>query len=98
VEFDVPAIGVAKSLLYGTAQEPERRRGAWAPILDGRQVIGAAVRTRDGVRPVYVSIGHRVSLPTAVRWVLRLARSRIPEPTRRADRISRSLEANAVHL
>jgi len=85
-----PAIGVAKSRLLGVHDEPDEVRGAWAPLMDGGETIGAVLRTRPGVRPVYVSIGHRVSLPTAIDYVLRCTtRYRLPETTRAADRLSR---------
>jgi deoxyribonuclease V len=63
--------------------------------MDGGEVIAEVVRTRDGVRPVYVSVGHRSDLPTARAWVLRLARgARLPEPTRAARReVNRMREA-----
>jgi deoxyribonuclease V len=58
----------------------------WAPMLDGEETIGAALRTRDGVKPVYVSQGHRVSLETAIRLTLSVVDgTRIPRPTRDAD-------------
>lgn len=80
-----PTIGVAKAILVGPASEPGSRRGAWARIPGG-----AALRTREGVRPVYVSAGHRVSLPTAIRLTLAVGGGyRIPEPTRRADRLTK---------
>lgn len=83
--LDRPAIGTAKSILVGPPGEPGPRRGAWASV-DG----GVALRTRDGVRPVYVSIGHRVSLRTAIRLTLAVGGGyRIPEPTRRADRLTK---------
>jgi deoxyribonuclease V len=83
--LDVPTIGCAKSKLIGRHLEPGPLRGAHRRVVDGGEVIGEAVRTRDGVRPVYVSIGHRVSLETARRWILRLAdRTRLPEPIRAA--------------
>lgn len=85
VLFDVPTIGCAKSPLCGEWREPGHRRGSHRRILDGEEVIGEVVRTRDGVKPVFVSTGHRVSIPTARRWVLRLApRYRLPETTRAA--------------
>jgi deoxyribonuclease V len=89
VWLDVPTIGCAKSRLIGTHREPGRRRGAWAPLRDG-EIVGAAVRTRDDVRVVYVSCGHRVSLPTAIRLTLACGGGfRVPEPTRRADQLTR---------
>ena len=82
----VPSIGAAKSRLVGEHAEPGRRRGAQAPLfLQGREV-GRVVRTRQGVRPLYVSPGHRVSLERAAELVLRCCtRYRLPEPTRQAD-------------
>lgn len=85
----LPTIGVAKSRLTGTHDEVPDHRGAWVPLLDAGETIGAVLRTREGVRPVYVSIGHRVSLETAVRYVIEsLTRFRLPETTRWADRIA----------
>jgi deoxyribonuclease V len=85
VALDVPSIGVAKSILVGEARAPARRRGATSRLLVDRETLGSAVRTREGISPVYVSTGHRVSLATAIRWVLRCGGGyRLPEPTRRA--------------
>ncbi len=87
VLLDVPSIGCAKSRLLGHGQEPGQRRGCHARLFDGAEVIGEVVRTRTGVAPVFVSVGHRVSLETARRWVLRFAvRTRLPETTRLAHR------------
>jgi len=87
---DLPSIGVAKSRLVGEHREPRFTRGAWAPLLDRGEEIGAVLRTREGVKPVYVSIGHRVSLATAIEIVLACSpRYRIPEPIRAADRLAR---------
>jgi len=84
---DIPAIGVAKSRLIGTFEKPGTERGSWSHLVDnGRALSG----TRRAARPVLVSIGHRVSLHTAVKFVLELApRYRLPEPIRLADRFSR---------
>jgi deoxyribonuclease V len=83
--LDVPTIGVAKSRLCGEHREPGARRRCRTQLkLDGR-VIGAVVRTRTGVRPLFISVGHRVTLDDAVRWTLRCTRGvRLPEPNRRA--------------
>jgi deoxyribonuclease V len=91
----LPSIGCAKSRLVGTHAEPGARRGCHRRLMDGGDVIGEVVRTRDGVRPVYVSVGHRIDLPSARGWVLRLARgARLPEPTRAAHReVNRMREA-----
>lgn len=87
VWLDLPSVGCAKSVLVGEHREPGRRKGARAPLRHDGEGVGAALRTRDGVRPVYVSIGHRVDLETAVELVLEVSpRYRIPEPIRRADR------------
>jgi deoxyribonuclease V len=87
---DLPTIGVAKSRLVGTHEEPGIERGAWSPLVDRGETVGAVLRTRRGVRPVYVSVGHRVSLETAIDLVLRCTgRFRLPEPIRAADRLSR---------
>jgi deoxyribonuclease V len=87
VLLDLPSIGCAKSRLIGTHAEPGRAAGSWAPLVDGGETVGAVLRTREGVRPVYVSAGHRVSLGTAVDFVARCGRGlRLPEPTRLAHR------------
>lgn len=83
--LDVPTIGCAKSRLCGSHDVPGAESGSYADLVDGSEVIGAALRTRAGVKPVYVSIGHRVDLPAAVHWVLACCRGyRLPEPTRLA--------------
>ena len=80
-----PTIGCAKSRLCGTHSMMEPEPGAYAEITDNGETIGAALRTRLSVSPVYVSIGHRVSLATSIEWVLRCCRGkRLPEPTRLA--------------
>lgn len=86
VKFGVPSIGCGKSLFVGEHATPAPARGSWTELVHRGETIGAALRTRDGVRPLYVSTGHRVSLKTAIRWILRLApRYRLPEPIRAAD-------------
>lgn len=88
---DLPSVGVGKSRLTGTHDEPGNERGDWMPLVDRDETIGRVVRTRAGVKPVYVSIGNRVSLPTAMELVLRFTtRYRLPEPIRAADRLSSS--------
>lgn len=90
VYLDVPAIGVAKSRLVGDHDEPGPARGDHAPLAHKGEVVGAVVRTRAGVRPVYVSVGHRVSLDAAVGLALACTlRYRLPETTRAADRLSK---------
>ncbi len=86
---DLPAIGVAKSRLTGKHEVVPDRKGAWVPLRDGDDVIGAVLRTRRGVRPVYVSPGHKVSLESAIRLTLDcITRFRLPETTRWADRLA----------
>lgn len=87
--LDVPAIGVAKSRLVGEHRAVPNERGAWVALCDGEQVIGAVLRTRAGVKPVYVSSGHRVSLQSAVNYVMACTtRYRLPETTRWAHRLA----------
>lgn len=82
-------IGCAKSILTGHAAEPENVVGAWTPITSRSEVIGAAVRTRVGVAPVYVSIGNRVTLERAIEIVLQCCtRYRLPETTRYAHKVA----------
>lgn len=87
--LDLPAIGVAKTRLVGTYDAVPDRRGAWVPLKDGDEVIGAVLRTRSGVKPLYVSPGHRVGLESAIAWVMAcLTRYRLPETTRWAHRLA----------
>src|SRR5690554_6362775 len=89
--LDLPTIGVAKSRLCGRHGEPGPERGDWTPLIDGPddELIGAVLRSRVGVKPLFVSPGHRVSLPTALAWVVAcLGRTRLPEPTKLADRLA----------
>lgn len=102
VLLDVPTIGVAKSRLIGIHDEPAREKGCSVPLLspDGAETIGVVLRTRDGVKPVYVSIGHRVTLEQAVELTLRCTtRYRLPETTRAAHRLSQTASpAASSHL
>lgn len=90
--LDRPAIGVAKSLLTGSAAKPGFMRGSMTPVLRDGETIGMAVRTKEGTKPVYVSVGHRISLEAAVDLVLATARGyRLPEPTRQAHLLSNAV-------
>ena len=83
--LNTPTIGCAKSRLCGSHEVPGSEPGDYTELLDGGEIIGAALRTRLGVKPVYVSIGHKVDLQAAVHWVLACCRGyRLPEPTRLA--------------
>jgi deoxyribonuclease V len=86
---DLPAIGVAKKRLIGTHGEPPEARGDWVSLVHKGDVVGAVLRSRAGVKPIYVSSGHRVGLETAVDLVMRCTtRYRLPETTRHADRLA----------
>jgi deoxyribonuclease V len=85
----LPAIGVAKKRLIGTHGAPPEARGEWVSLMHKGDVVGAVLRSRAGVKPIVVSTGHRVSLETAVELVMRCTtRYRLPETTRRADRLA----------
>lgn len=89
VILDKPTIGCAKSILVGRGPEPAREAGSWSELRVEGEVVGAAVRTREGVKPVYVSIGHKIDLPAAIHYVLACARGfRLPEPTRLAHKVA----------
>jgi deoxyribonuclease V len=94
--LDLPSVGCAKTRLIGTFEDPGARRGQHSPLsLDGKQ-IGAVLRTKDHVKPIFVSQGHRVSLERAVDVVLRCTRRyRIPEPVRRAHILVNKLRKEA---
>jgi deoxyribonuclease V len=80
-----PTIGCAKSRLIGEYAEPGMEAGSYADLSENGEVVGAVLRTRSGVSPVFVSIGHRICLPSAIHWVMACCRGfRIPEPTRLA--------------
>jgi deoxyribonuclease V len=86
---DIPTIGVAKTRLIGEYVEPGPDKGDWAPLLDKGERIGAVLRTRSAVKPVYVSVGHRVGLRAAIRLTLACTtRYRLPETTRAAHRLA----------
>lgn len=86
----LPTVGVGKTPLVGSWTGPGPRRGDHAPLLDGAETVGRVLRTRDGVKPVFVSVGSRIDLDTAARHVLALApRHRLPETTRAADHLCR---------
>ncbi len=88
--LNLPTIGCAKSRLCGEHAEPGASRGSKVELRVGGEVIGAVLRTRAGVKPLYISVGHKIGLEAAVQWVLRLApRFRLPEPIREADALSK---------
>ena len=88
VLLNMPAIGCAKSRLVGTYVEPEPAKGSFTELVYDNEVIGAVLRTRAQVNPVFISIGHLIDLQSAVGIVLRCAvKYRLPEPTRLADQL-----------
>jgi deoxyribonuclease V len=96
VVYNLPTIGCAKTRLIGEADEPGWARGSTAPLRIHSNVVGAVVRTRDGVKPLYVSPGHRISTDTACDWIVRLAsRFRLPEPIRFADQAVNRMKREA---
>ena len=89
VLLDIPTIGVAKSLLIGTHEAVPLEKGSWQPLLDKEETIGVVLRSRTKVKPIYVSIGHKISLPTAINYVMGcLTKYRLPETTRWADKLA----------
>lgn len=88
--LDVPGIGVAKKKLKGSYQEPDLFKGAHSILFDKRERIGTVLRSRDNVKPLFISPGHRVSQDTALEIVRHcLTKYRLPEPTRLADKLSK---------
>jgi len=87
---DLPTFGVAKTGFVGTYDPPGDERGRTSPLTDSGEVVGRVLRTQDGVRPVFVSAGHRIDLDTACGLTLAVCPDyRLPETTRRADHLSR---------
>ena len=85
-----PSIGCAKSRLAGQYEEPPTEKGRYAYLKDDGEIIGAVVRTRSNVKPLFISIGHQINLSDSIQIVLRCcSRYRLPEPTRRADKLAR---------
>ena len=85
VTLGVPGVGVAKSRFIGTYADLPAAAGSAVPLMDKAEQIGVVLRTRAGVNPLFVSVGHRVDLPSAAALVLDCCRVRVPEPTRQAD-------------
>ena len=93
------SLGVAKTAFIGAFDEPGSRRGDWSALVDGGEEVGRVLRTQDGVKPVFVSVGHRVGMQEAAELTLRLAAPyRLPETTRQADRLSRRALTQALSL
>ncbi|BFU41829.1 endonuclease V [Krasilnikovia sp. MM14-A1004] len=91
----LPSFGVAKTAFTAGFLEPGQQRGDWSPLVEGEEVLGRALRTQTGIKPVFVSVGHRVGLDQATELTLALSgRFRIPEATRKADFFSREALRN----
>ncbi|HEY6189028.1 MAG TPA: deoxyribonuclease V [Pyrinomonadaceae bacterium] len=87
-----PTLGCAKSVLVGKYEEPEEERGSWSPMIDKGEMVGAAVRTKNRVQPIFVSPGHLIDLPGAIQLTLECDGGyRQPEPTRRAHHLVNAL-------
>lgn len=87
--WDTPTVGCAKTRLFGRHGQPAPEKGAYRALWDGEEAIGVVLRTRTGVKPVYVSVGHRATLETARELALRCAtRYRLPEPIRAAHNVA----------
>jgi deoxyribonuclease V len=87
--IDMPTIGVGKSLLVGKYEMPSPQKGSWEPLIHKQETIGAVLRTRDNINPLFISSGHKVSLPTAIDYVMRCTtKYRLPETTRLAHNLA----------
>ena len=87
--LDQPALGCGKSILTGTHARLGEERGEWQPLMVENEVVGAALRTRTRVKPVYISVGHRIDLHTAIAITMACGKGyRLPEPTRLAHRLA----------
>jgi len=83
--LDLPTIGCAKSILCGQHRPVEEEAGSHAELLDDGELIGAALRTKSRVKPIYISVGHKIDLASALQWTMNCCRGyRLPEPTRLA--------------
>jgi deoxyribonuclease V len=93
VIYDIPAIGCGKTRLTGKFDTPAPERGAYSDLEIGQQVVGRALRTQYGINPLFISVGHRISLSTACDWIVHCApQYRLPEPIRLADKLSREMQ------
>ena len=85
----IPTIGVAKTRLTGSHEAVGSEKGDWAPLVDGVETVGAVLRTRKNVKPLYISVGHKIDLETAIRYVMAsTTKYRLPETTRWAHRLA----------
>lgn len=90
--LDLPSVGCAKSLLLGKHEEPPLPAGSYSYLVDRDETIGVALRTRDGISPVFVSVGHKIDLESAIALVMKCTHGyRIPEPIRQAHQVVNAL-------
>lgn len=95
--IDRPTIGCAKSLLVGRYEEPGEKAGNYSYLYDSGEIIGVALRTRDNVQPVFVSIGHKITLEESIKIIMQTVRGyRIPEPTRHAHNLVNALRRGEI--
>lgn len=91
--LNLPSIGCAKSRLVGEYEEPGLQRGSWSPLFYHNRMVGAVMRTRENVKPLFISPGHRIDLKDSIGVVMTcVSRYRIPEPLRRADFLSKKMK------
>jgi len=96
--LDIPSIGCAKSRLCGTHSTVNDKVGSYTELIDNGEIIGVALRTKTYVNPVYISIGHKIDLPTAIHWVMECCRGlRLPEPSRLAHLAASGRPINITH-
>jgi deoxyribonuclease V len=89
---DLPTIGCAKSRLCGEHEMPAITKGTYADLIDKKEIIGAVLRTRDNTKPLFISIGHKIDLASAIHWTLECCRGyRLPEPCRLAHLTSKGI-------
>lgn len=95
--LDMPTIGCAKSLFVGEFEEPAQKPGSYSLLLDKDEIVGASLRTVNGVKPVFVTIGHRATLEDAIDIVMKSVKGyRIPEPTRQAHLLSNAIRRSST--
>ena len=96
--LNTPTIGCAKSRLCGKHAPVNAEAGAYAKLTDKDEIIGVAMRTKTGANPIYVSIGHKIDLTTAIHWVIKCCRSyRLPEPCRLAHLAASGKSITAIY-
>ncbi len=92
VALSIPSVGCAKKRLVGEHREPGQERGDWVPLTADGETVGAVLRTRPGIKPVFVSPGHLADLASSIDLVLRFcSRYRLPDPARRAHQLTQEI-------